>query len=100
MSPPISTFIKCVNVALSNRHSGENSAQDLQRAVDKFVADTGGPWEYQAEYDALKHLPKWHLDKIGIQVAADLRAGAEQNTPTEERLRRRAAESPTVENTD
>ena len=61
--------------------------------MDRYESDEGQGciWEYQKEYLVLKGLPKWQLDKIGHKEAADLRAGEEQNTPHEERLKRREA---------
>ena len=99
MQPKIGCFIKCVTFAEANHASGESAEDDMKRAIDHYNGQNKKNWSMMDEYDALKTLPRWLIDRIGAKKQKDRLAGLDLNRPVQETMKRAAEESPTVANT-
>ena len=99
MGPFISEYMSCLSIAEANVRSGESTAQTQKRAVDQYNIGKKKPWSLQKEYEALEHLPKWLLDRVGHKNQAERTDGTTLAAPVQEALTRMRAEAPTVANT-
>ena len=99
IGPLISCYISCLGFAEANQRSGESTTMTQKRAVDAYNEQHKKNWHLQEEYEVLKDLPRWLLDRLDHKKQADRTDGTDLNRPVQEALKRMTAATPTCANT-